>query len=355
MSSASSRKAGAIIAVGPLGGPFKTPDPFLFAVHHNDKYPAGDSKMQAPRRGNGADFDPSNEYKMYHGDKIPGFPRHPHRGFETITATLTGVIDHSDSFGNAGRYGQGDLQWMTAGSGVIHGENFPLVNDKAPNPLEFFQIWLNLPAADKMAAPSFKMHWAEDVPKVKDGLAEITVWAGRGFGADALSPPPRSWASRGDESDVAVLLIDLQPGADWTLPAARGGKATNRALYFFDGHHVVADGRRIDSKAHVDVHGDVPVRLQVDKAAPSPSKLLLLQGKPIGEPVVQHGPFVMNTREEIQQTFADYRRTQFGGWPWDEDAVVFPRSKGRFSLLDGVETTPPPLGGGGQAEHKGEL
>ena len=143
----------------------RTLDPFLFCVYHNDKYPAGNAKMEAPRRGNGADFNPQADFRMYHGDKVPGFPQHPHRGFETITATMTGVIDHSDSYGNGGRYGHGDLQWMTAGAGVQHGEMFPLVNDKEPNPLRFFQIWLNLPAASKMAKPAFVMHWAEDIPK----------------------------------------------------------------------------------------------------------------------------------------------------------------------------------------------
>jgi redox-sensitive bicupin YhaK (pirin superfamily) len=117
----------------------------------------GDGKMQAPRRGNGADFDPRSPYRMYHGDRIPGFPQHPHRGFETVTATMEGTIDHTDSVGNAGRYGHGDLQWMTAGKGVVHGEMFPLVNDKSPNTLRLFQIWLNLPRVNKMVDPAFAM------------------------------------------------------------------------------------------------------------------------------------------------------------------------------------------------------
>jgi redox-sensitive bicupin YhaK (pirin superfamily) len=109
-----------------IGSPFKTSSPFLMCVYHKDQYPAGDSKMQAPRKGNGADFDAKQPYRMYHGDYVPGFPQHPHRGFETITATMTGLVDHSDSQGNAGRYGQGDFNWMTAGAGIVHGEIFPL-------------------------------------------------------------------------------------------------------------------------------------------------------------------------------------------------------------------------------------
>jgi redox-sensitive bicupin YhaK (pirin superfamily) len=134
-----------------------TLDPFIFAVYHVGNYPAGDSHMRAPRHGDGADFDHSADYRMYHGDDIPGFPQHPHRGFETLTATVTGIIDHADSVGNAGRYGQGDLQWMTAGRGVVHGEIFPLANEDKPNPLKLFQIWLNLPRKSKMVDPDFVM------------------------------------------------------------------------------------------------------------------------------------------------------------------------------------------------------
>ena len=107
--------ASVVIKSAPLGFPFATADPFLFAVYHNDFYPAGNAKMEAPRRGNGADFDWNAPYRMYHGDRVPGFPAHPHRGFETLTVTLEGLTDHADSYGNSGRYGGGDLQWLTAG------------------------------------------------------------------------------------------------------------------------------------------------------------------------------------------------------------------------------------------------
>ena len=145
---------------------------------------------------------------MYHGERVPGFPQHPHRGFETITATIKGVIDHSDSCGNAGRYGDGDLQWMTAGKGVVHGEMFPLVKDDAPNPTKFFQIWINLPARSIFAEPSFAMHWAEEIPHVTaaPGSSDVTVWAGSIGDVHGLPPPPDSWASD-PSNDVAVLLI----------------------------------------------------------------------------------------------------------------------------------------------------
>ena len=115
----SSSSASSVLKTQPLAFPFATPDPFLFAVYHLDFYPGGDDLMQPPRRGNGQDFSGSikdrngNAYRMYHGERVPGFPQHPHRGFETITVTLQGVIDHADSLGNAGRYSGGDCQWMT--------------------------------------------------------------------------------------------------------------------------------------------------------------------------------------------------------------------------------------------------
>lgn len=142
--------------------------------------------MEAPRRGDGSDFDPNSPYRMYHGDTIPGFPQHPHRGFETITATIQGLVDHADSVGNAGRYGQGDVQWMTAGGGVVHSEMFPLLDMEEDNILRFFQIWLNLPAKSKMVDPSFAMFWANDVPtfESKETKASVTVWAGHYFGVE---------------------------------------------------------------------------------------------------------------------------------------------------------------------------
>lgn len=135
-----------IVGEARLSFPFQTESPFLFAVYHDDHYPPGTVDMAvAPEllRGHniGSDFGNPAGWSMYHGDQgIPGFPKHPHRGFETITLTRRGVIDHTDSLGNGGRFGFGDVQWMTAGSGISHAEMFPLLSTTADNPLELFQV-----------------------------------------------------------------------------------------------------------------------------------------------------------------------------------------------------------------------
>ena len=151
-----------------IPSPMETQDPFLFAVYHYDKYPVGDHLMQAPGRGNGSDFDSSKPYRYYHGDRIPGFPQHPHRGFETISCIVEGLVDHADSLGAGGRYGNGDVQYMTAGKGIVHNEMFPLVHDDKPNTLKMFQLWLNLPRKKKFVEPGQKMLWAEDIPIIKN-------------------------------------------------------------------------------------------------------------------------------------------------------------------------------------------
>merc|ERR1719223_2606715 len=162
--------------VDKLSFPFTPPDPFLFLVYHKDDFPSSEEGIDK-RLANGMHFGPNAQYRMYHGSDVSGFPSHPHRGFETLTATIDGFVDHTDSEGNGGRYGMGDNQWMTAGKGIVHGEMFPLVNEKERNHCRFFQIWLNLPSKNKMVDPHFVMHWKENVPKWISNKAEVTVWA----------------------------------------------------------------------------------------------------------------------------------------------------------------------------------
>jgi len=319
-----------------LGFPWATQDPFLFCVHHNDAYPAGNEQMgpavSLAGRQIGQDFASKDGWNMYHGEQVPGFPGHPHRGFETVTIVRRGLIDHSDSLGAAARFGSGDVQWLTAGRGIVHAEMFPLLDRAAPNPVELFQIWLNLPRANKLVEPHFSMLWSSAIPRhvERDSAGrstEVTVVAGQLSDVSVPPPPPHSWAAR-PESDVAIWSIRMQPGAAWTLPPARPG--TNRTLYFFRGASLQVGDRQLTKRSGVALAPDVAAPL-VAGAGPDDVELLVLQGRPIGEPVAQHGPFVMNTRAEIQQAFADYQRTQFGGWPWPSEAPVHGREPGRFA------------------------
>lgn len=316
------------------GFPWDTLDPFLFCVHHDDAYPKGNDVLgpaaSLAGRDLGQDFEGLDGWRMYHGETVPGFPQHPHRGFETVTIARRGLIDHSDSLGATARFGRGDVQWLTAGRGIVHSEMFPLVEREQPNPVELFQIWLNLPRANKMVAPYFSMLWSPSVPThvatdEQGRRTSVTIVAGALGEVKPPPAPPDSWAAR-EENDVAIWTIKLEPSAQWTLPAARPG--TNRALYFFSGEALEVAGRKVPRGVRVVLQPDASVPLV---NGPAEAELLLLQGQPIREPVVSYGPFVMNSRMEIEQAFADYRRTQFGGWPWRRDDPVHPREEGRFA------------------------
>ena len=347
----------AILQVQKLGFPWETDDPFLFCVHHDDAYPKGNGRFgpeaSLAGRNIGQDFGGKDGWNMYHGQQVPGFPSHPHRGFETVTIVRKGLTDHSDSLGAAARFGGGDVQWLTAGKGIVHSEMFPLLATDRPNPLELFQIWLNLPARSKMAEPHFTMLWAEDIPhrffESGDGaVTEVAVIAGRlegprstsdpdaGGVTEPLAPPPDSWASQA-EADVAIWTLRMEPGARWKLPSSANA-ASRRKLYFFQGHSVSVAGETITQHAAIELRATSAVELINN--GPDVAEFLMLQGRPIGEPVAQYGPFVMNTEAELKQAFDDYRRTEFGGWPWPDHGPVHGPERVRFARhADGrVET-----------------
>lgn len=323
-----------------LGPRWPTIDPFLFCAHHDDDYPAGNDVL-APAvpiddRELGMDFSGQDGWSMYHGLQVPGFPQHPHRGFETVTFVRKGLIDHSDSLGAAARFGRGDVQWLTAGGGIQHSEMFPLLDKEHRNPLELFQIWLNLPAADKLVTPYFTMLWSEDLPVVARDGATITVIAGELDGSSVPAPPPNSYAARPD-ADVAIWHVALAAGASWEMPAAAGPE-TVRVLYVFEGDTVRIADVEVTNDTGVVIDSSVPVLLT---AGAAPVEILMLQGRPLGEPVAQYGPFVMNTQDEIEQAFLDYRETQFGGWPWRDEAPDHGPTQGRFARHpDGRTETP---------------
>ena len=314
-----------------LGLHWPTKDPFLFCAHHLDHFPEGTSNQSVPEkylkgRNLGQDFGLKDGFRMYHGTEIPGFPVHPHRGFETITIVNKGYVDHADSLGAAGRYGEGDVQWMTAGSGVQHSEMFPLLDQENKNIVQMFQVWLNLPARNKMVDADFKMLWGNDIPKIrseKDGY-ELSIISGEYNGQSFFQAPKNSWAAD-PENKINVFLLTLEQNGNFSLPAIESN--SNRMIYFYEGESFEVNSETISQGYGIDCYVDEKIEIK----ASAKSKVLILEGKAINEPVVQQGPFVLNSSEELIQTFNDYQKTQFGGWTWERTDMVHGNEKKRFA------------------------
>lgn len=326
--------ASPILQLVPLGTQWPTLDPFLFCAHHLDHYPASNGALgpstSLAGRQIGQDFAGIDGWNMYHGATVPGFPQHPHRGFETVTYVRRGWCDHSDSLGAQARFGEGDVQWLTAGKGIVHSEMFPLLSEDEPNPLHLFQIWLNLPAANKMVDPYYSMLWGSELPVVTGDGSEVTMIAGSIGSTEALAPPPDSWAAQ-PGSDVAVWHVRVSAGGSWELPAANDG--VHRVLYLFDGQELLADDDMIPANtgAVLDPSRSLLLRASGD------TECLILQGRPLGEPIARQGPFVMNTESELRQAFVDYQTTHFGGWPWPTDDPVHGPENKRFEAINTPE------------------
>jgi redox-sensitive bicupin YhaK (pirin superfamily) len=231
------------------------------------------------------------------GDYIAGFPEHPHRGFETISYMITGRMRHKDSAGHEGLITDGGVQWMTAGSGVVHSE-MPEQNDGL---MEGFQLWLNLPARDKMSKPWYRDIASADISRFcTDAGATVQVIAGSSHGV--------AGAVTRDGTEPVYLDIALAAGASFEqqLPAGH-----NAFLYVFRGE-VTVEGKAVPS-ARMAILANPPeaegVRIKADQA----SRVLLIAGRPLGEPIAQYGPFVMNTQQELQQAVEDFRAGRFGG------------------------------------------
>lgn len=319
--------------IKPLSTQWATLDPFIFCAYHLDNFPGGNEQLgpavSLEGRSIGQDFAGKDGWNMYHGNIVPGFPSHPHRGFETVTIVTKGMVDHSDSLGATGRFGDGDVQWLTSGKGIQHSEMFPLLY-KESNPLLLFQLWLNLPKRSKFVEPHYKMLWREDIPKIieKDGNGNSTIIdliAGTFKDHSALAPTPDSWAAD-PNNEIQIWTIRMDTNAQLQIPAAKNG--VNRALYFYEGNSISISETEIKPNHMVELNSQNDVTILNGS---TPGYFLFLQGRPINEPMAQYGPFVMNTQEEIQQAMRDYQATQFGGWPWASSDPTHPKSTGRFA------------------------
>ncbi len=228
-------------------------------------------------------------------DYIAGFPSHPHRGFETVTYMLDGHMRHEDSFGNRGDLGPGDVQWMTAARGIIHSE----MPQQREGRMRGFQLWINLPAKEKMKPAAYRDISSEEIPTASpNDSAQIRVIAGELEldGRNVRGP------IHGLSTEPLYLDIRLSAGAHLSLPVPEQLAAF---VYVYEGTASIGDEaiRLPHRAAGLLTSGDSVVIQTADE----PARMLLLAGRPIGEPVVQYGPFVMNTRQEIEQAIADYQ------------------------------------------------
>lgn len=231
-------------------------------------------------------------------DYLAGFPMHPHRGIETVTYMLAGMVDHKDSLGNSGTIGAGDVQWMTSGSGIMH-EEMPKSKD---GKMGGFQLWVNLPADLKMTRPRYREVPSARIPTVtrEDGI-RIRIIAGEMDGVGG--------AVKEIHADPGYLDVSIPAGRSFMRPVRTGHAAL---AYVFEGEGVfegVDGGEKRVAATRMAILGDGDsVSIRTDRA---PVRFLLLSGKPLNEPIARYGPFVMNTREEIEQALADLRNGTF--------------------------------------------
>jgi redox-sensitive bicupin YhaK (pirin superfamily) len=234
-------------------------------------------------------------------DYMAGFPAHPHRGFETVTYMLDGHMRHEDHLGNRGDLGPGDVQWMTAARGIIHSE----MPQQSEGRMRGFQLWLNLPAQEKMKPAAYKDIPAGDIPMVKlPRGGEVKVIAGRMGGGAADTYGPVNGHGANLSTDPLYLDVRLPAEAEFVMPVTAGH---NAFLYNYEGSAKVGaadEARQLPNRAAGVLSDGEEVRVQ---AGAEGVNFLFLAAKPLNEPVVQYGPFVMNTREEIEQALADYR------------------------------------------------
>jgi redox-sensitive bicupin YhaK (pirin superfamily) len=232
-----------------------------------------------------------------------GAPDHPHRGFETVTYALEGEFQHEDSAGHTGSLAAGDVQWMTAGGGIIHSEEPSRRIRENGGRVHGFQIWINLPARLKMTQPRYQEVKSERIPRARteDGKASVRVIAGSALGVNAII-----------DTHTPIVYQDwtLDSGADVTVSLEQGEAAL---VYVFEGSARVGDEGKVVQDGQLAILGEGnAVRLRGPETSGEHGRLLLLAGTPLGEPVARYGPFVMNTKAEILQAFEDYKSGRMG-------------------------------------------
>ncbi|MDR1404667.1 MAG: pirin family protein [Candidatus Methanoplasma sp.] len=340
------KRTGPVIKTQFLRLHWDTEDPFVFASHHADDYPKGNAQQAPPLseiggRNLGRDYSKVFGFRMYHGKVVPGFPMHAHWGYETVTIPEKGFIDHFDSLGNQGRYGFGDIQWVSAGSMYLHDEMYPLAYDDRPNPNDITQIMINLPLKDKGSDPAVNMMWSEDVPLIggidRNGRNySVKIIAGSFGGTDALPPNEVSWAAD-KEHHVRILLIRMSSHSEILFPKV--SSSLGRNLYFIEGSTVCIGGREYETSQRFKLNGNEDVTVVNGDLD---GTYWLLEGEPIGERMSSFGPVILDSDKSVRDAMNHVRKEEFNKWPWDLIDKFHPKGTNRFiRFSDGREEIPP--------------
>lgn len=231
------------------------------------------------------------------GKESRGVGQHPHRGFETVTIVYQGELEHRDSTGAGGLIGPGDVQWMTAGAGILHEEFHTQAFVEQGGTLEMVQLWVNLPAKDKMAAPGYQTLLNQDIQRLELPQGQVRVIAGQ---YQKVQGPAKTF------SPINVWDLAMHANTDWALPVPDGHSAI---LVVLDGS-VQVNGSTKVAQGHCAVFDPAHADIQLHSA--QPAKLLLLSGEPLDEPIVGYGPFVMNSQAQIREAMFDFQQGRFG-------------------------------------------
>ncbi|MCQ2078815.1 MAG: pirin family protein [archaeon] len=313
-------------------------DPFLFVSHHFDKYPVGNERQAPPyedvrRKDIGQDYYKLFGYRMYTGKVSPGFVHHPHWGYETITLVSKGYVDHFDSLGNQGRYGYGDVQWVSAGSRYHHCEMYPLVHQDRENPQLVTQIMLNLPLKDKNSPVEVTTIWKEDLCTVEKDGCLVTILAGEFEGTRATVPNKVSWAAD-PAHHVRIMKVDMPTGATFTLAPT---EAASRNIYITEGKATVCE-KEFQEGTRLKLKPECEVTVTMGEVA---SELWVLEGDPIGEKQTMWGPVVLGSTAEVRKANDEIRSKEMENWPWEFTNQKQPLGTERFyRSADGTESRP---------------
>lgn len=322
-----------------LGMHWDTEDPFIFVSHHEDDYPPG-NRQQAPPlreisgRNLGRDYQLKLGFRMYHGKVVPGFPMHTHWGYETLTVPEIGYIDHFDTERIEGRFGFGDVQWVSASSKYEHCEMYPLADQENRNPNDITQIMINLPLEMKNRGNQVTTVWKNDVPTAHGDGWDAEVFCGDFGSASSESPNEISYAKRAN--GVRIVRITMSPRSKVTIDAAAEGATRN--LYFISGKDAKVLGEAVEYYNRLKLSNTEEIDIVNGEER---SVFWLLEGRPIGQRMASFGPVTLEDLKEVRKGLDEIRRNEFLEWPWDVIDKAQPLGTQRFIRYpDGTEIRP---------------